>query len=140
MLSALISFLALVAGAILGITLTLRARKLEPIPEQPLDPITRVTNVLLIPGYLIVSPMMFFLAMVSEAYEEGILGVIGWIIAGVIWIAPFFFGTGLGLSVYLRKKGKGTQAFILQFAGFAAIALSFLLYAVFVGTLLTPLN
>lgn len=139
-MSFLISLIATILGAALGIFLALKkTERREPLIDS-LDKMTKVFNVFLLVGYVMATPMMWFLAMVSEASEVGFLGVLGWIIAALIWIAPFFFGAGLGLSVLLRKKGKSVESFLAQFAGIAAIAASFLLYAVFVGFLLSPLN
>lgn len=141
MMPALISFCATAVGFLAALILVLRLRNTSSPSPHALDPITRVFNVLLSVGYVCFSPILWFLALVSESYpEEGILCVLGWIVAGAIWILPAAFGTGIGLSVLLRKKGRGRAAFIIQFAGACAVALSFALYAIFVGTLLTPLN
>ena len=81
-----------------------------------------------------------FLGMISVPEREGFLGIIGWIIAIIIASASLFCGLGLGASVAFRKKGKSKLSFAIQFAGVVAIALSFVLYALFVGVLICPLN
>jgi uncharacterized membrane protein len=78
--------------------------------------------------------------MISEGYKDGILGILGWIVAVIIASAALISGLGIGASVALRKKGKSKLSFAVQFAGVIAIALSFVLYALFVGTLISPLN
>jgi hypothetical protein len=65
---------------------------------------------------------------------------IGAIIGIVIASSTFFCALGLGLSVALRKKGKSRLSFAAQFMGAAAILLSVLLYCIFVGSLISPLN
>lgn len=140
MLSLLISILATILGCAIGLGLAIAARKVKGPVGDSLESATKICNVLLLAVYAMASPIIWFLGLVSEAYQEGFWGVIGWVIAAVIWIAPLFFGLGLGLSVWLRKKGRSVAAFVIQFAGVMAIAASFLLYAIFVGSLLTPLN
>ena len=71
---------------------------------------------------------------------EGFLRILGWIVAVIIPSAPLFCFCGLGLSAALRKKGKSKQSFAVQFIGFAAAALSVLLFFVFYGNLLSYLN
>lgn len=140
MLSLLLSVVATIIGAVLGIILAVRAKKITPTAVTSLDKLTTVTNILLIIPYISAAPTLWFIALFSEAYHEGFLGFLGWIVCGIIWFVPFFLGFGLGLSVFWRKSGHSVRAFVAQFAGLAAIAVSFTLYAVFVGLLLTPLN
>lgn len=139
-----LSLIATVVGVIIGVAVLLCAKKspaLHPSKdEEGLKKTQHLIGVLLIPTYVVISPFAWFLALVSEAYQDGFLGVLGWIVAVIISIAPLFFGSGLGFAYSLNRKGKIKAAFFVQLAGLAAVALSFVLYAVFVGSLLTPLN
>ena len=84
--------------------------------------------------------MYLFLGMISEPAYDGILGLLGWIVAIVTASAALFCGLGLGFSVALRKKGKSKLSFAVQFAGLAGIGLTVLLYVIFAGNLLRSLN
>lgn len=140
-MSFIVTLASTVLGLACGLYFILRARQINPANNLTnIDILTKILNVVVTVMYAMATPMMWFLAMVSEAYNDGFLGFLGWMIAGLIWIVPFFFGFGVGLSVLLRRRGKSIPAFFAQFTGFAAIAVSFLLYALFVGTLLSPLN
>ena len=54
--------------------------------------------------------------------------------------AALFCGIGLGLSVAFRKKGKSKLSFAVQFAGVGGIGLTVILFFLFYGNLLRPLN
>lgn len=137
----IISIFVTFIGLAVGILLALKTRRTAGLPySSQIDTTSQVMNIVMLVVYIMATPMMWFLALVCEAYQEGFLGALGWAVAAVIWIAPAAFGLGLGASVALRKRGKSVAGFVIQFAGVGAIALSFLLYAVFVGSLLTPLN
>ena len=129
-----------VAGIIAGILIAVRTKKSDGAVYGRLDNAGRITNILLIPLYVILSPLYLLLGMISEAHYDGFLGIIGWIVAVIIASAAIFCGLGLGFSVALRKKGKSKLSFAIQFAGAAAIALSVLLYCIFAGNLLSSLN
>ena len=129
-----------VAGIIAGILIAVRTKKLDGVVYGRLDNAGRITNILLIPLYVILSPLYLFLGMISASGEEGFLGIIGWIVAIICASAALFCGLGLGFSVALRKKGKSKLSFAVQFAGVVAIALTVLLYCAFAGNLLESLN
>ena len=129
-----------VAGIIAGILIAVRTKKSDGVVYGRLDNAARITNILLIPLYVILSPLYLFLGMISASGEEGFLGIIGWIVAIICASASLFCGLGLGFSVALRKKGKSKLSFAVQFAGVVAIALTVLLYCAFAGNLLESLN
>ena len=54
--------------------------------------------------------------------------------------AALFCGTGLGLSVAFRKRGKSKLSFAVQFAGFGGIGLTLILFFLFYGNLLSSIN
>ena len=68
------------------------------------------------------------------------MGVIGWAVCIVCASAALVCYSGLGASVALRKKGKRVPSFLVQFAGVISIGLTVLLYILFEGTLISPLN
>lgn len=132
--------LGAIVGIIGGILLAACSKKAAGVTFGKLDNVGRITNIILIPLYVILSPLYLLLGMISEAHYDGFLGIIGWIVAVIIASAAIFCGLGLGFSVALRKKGKSKLSFAIQFAGAAAIALSVLLYCIFAGNLLSSLN
>ena len=127
-------------GIIAGIIIATRTKKSDGIVYGKLDTIGRITNIILIPVYAIISLPCMFLGMISSPKQDGILGILGWIVSIIIASEVLFCGLGLGASVALRKKGESKKSFLLQFAGAIAIVLTFVLYSVFAGNLLKPLN
>lgn len=116
------------------------SKKTEGVVYGKLDKAGRITNILLIPAYAVLGLFTMALGIFSNPEYDGILGVLGWIVAILIASAPLFCGLGLGFSVALRKKGRSKQSFAVQFAGLAAVALSLILFFVFYGNLLSSLN
>ena len=136
----LYTFLEAILGIVLAIFLAVRTKKSEDVIYGRLDNFGRLSNALLAIVYGCAAPGFMFLGMISEPRGEGFLVVIGAIIGIVIASSTFFCALGLGLSVALRKKGKSRLSFAAQFMGAAAILLSVLLYCIFVGSLISPLN
>jgi hypothetical protein len=128
------------AGVVAGLLLALCIKRAAGVKYGALDKVGMVTNIILAVFYVGFSPFYMFLGMICEANHDGFLGVLGWIVSIIAASAALFCGVGLGGSVALRKKGKSVLSFIAQFAGVGGIGLTFLLYALFVGTLLAPLN
>lgn len=129
-----------VAGVLAFILLAVCTKKAEGVVYGKLDKAGRITNILLIPVYLCLSPLALFLGMISSPRHDGFLGILGWIVSIIIASAALFCGLGLGLSVALRKKGKSKQSFIVQFAGVIGIGLCVGLYCLFAGNLIKYLN
>ena len=78
-------------------------------------------------------------AIASPRYD-GFLGILGWIVSVIMASAALFCGIGLGLSVAFRKKGKSKLSFAVQFAGIVGIGLTVILFFIFYGNLLRPIN
>ena len=129
-----------IAAVVVGVLLAVRSKKAEGVTYGKLDIVGRITNILLIPGYVVLAPFYLFLGMISYPAYDGFLGIIGWIVTIINGSAALFCGLGLGFSVALRKKGRSKLSFAVQFAGVAAIALTILLYSVCTGNLVNPLN
>lgn len=129
-----------VVAVIAGILLAVCTKKSEGVTYRKLDKVGRIINLVLIPVYLLPSPLYLFLGMIATPRYEGFLGALGWIVAILMASAALFCGIGLGLSVFFRKKGKSKLSFGVQFAGFAGIGLTLVLFFVFYGNLLRPLN
>ena len=68
------------------------------------------------------------------------VGILGWIVSIIMASAALFCGIGLGLSAAFRKKGKSKLSFAVQFAGVGGIGLTGILFFLFYGNLLRPLN
>lgn len=129
-----------IAGLAAYILLAVCTKKADGVVYGKLDKAGRITNILLIPVYVCLSPLYLFFGMISSPRHEGFLGILGWIVSIIIASAALFCGLGLGCSVALRKKGKSKQSFIVQFAGLVAIGLSVGLYCLLAGNLIKYLN
>ena len=128
-------------GAIVGgILIAVCTKRSKDISYGKLDKVGRITNILLLILYTCLSPFYMFIGMICSSYQEGFLRVIGWIVSIICASASLFCGLGLGFSVALRKKGRSKLSFAVQFAGVIGIALTVLLYLIFVGSLIAPLN
>lgn len=136
----LYTILEAVVGAIGGILLAACTGKSEGVTYGKLDKSGRITNIILIPVYGCLAPLYMFLGMIARPHYDGLLRILGWIVAVIMASAALFCGLGLGYSVYLRKKGKSKQSFAVQFAGAGAIAITLILFFIFYGNLLSPLN
>lgn len=132
--------LAAACGIIGGILLSVCTKKKEGVAYGALDNAGVVTNIVLTIIYAISAPFYMFIGMIAEPYKNGFWGVVGAIIAIIMGSTPLIAGLGIGASVALRKRGKSTLSFLVQLAGVASIVLTVALYAIFVGTLLAPLN
>ena len=122
------------------IFLAVRTKKAEGVIYGKLDKAGQITNILLTLVYVCLSPLYLFLGMIANPRYEGFLGLLGWIVAIVMASAALFCGIGLGLSVAFRKQGKSKLSFAVQFAGLGGIGLTLLLFFIFYGNLLRPLN
>ncbi len=133
-------FIEALAAIIIGLLIAICSKKASGVVYGKRDKIGRITNIILIFVYLVLSPLYLGLGIFSFPEHDGFLGILGWIIAVIISSAALFCGIGLGLSVALRKKGKSKQSFAVQFLGFVGIGLTVVLYVVFTGNLLSYLN
>lgn len=129
-----------IVGIAAGILLAVITKKAEGVTYGKLDKAGFITNIVLIPIYLVVSAFTMVLAMFMRPHYDGFLAVVAWIVIVIASSAALFCGLGLGASVALRKKGKSKQSFAVQFAGAAGIALTFAIFCLFYGNLLAPLN
>ena len=129
-----------VVAVIAGILLAACTKKAENVTYGKLDKLGRITNILLLLLYVSISYVYLFLGMIARPHYDGFLGILGWIVSIVMASAALPCGIGLGLSVAFRKKGKQKLSFAVQFAGVGGIALSVLLFFLFYGNLLRPIN
>ena len=129
-----------IIAVVAGIFLTVRTKKAEGVTYGKLDKAGRFTNIALLILYVCLSPLYLFVAMIANPRYDGILGILGWIVAIIMGSAALFCGIGLGLSVAFRKKGKSKQSFAVQFAGIGGIGLTLILFFIFYGNLLRPIN
>ena len=129
-----------VVAVVAGILIAVRTKKADGMVYGKLDKACRITNVALIPVYAALSLFSMGLGIFSYPEYEGLLGILGWIVAVIISSAPLVCFVGLGFSVALRKKGRSKQSFAIQFVGFAGNGLSILLFFLFYGNLLSYLN
>ena len=127
-------------AVISGIFLAARTKKADGVVYSKLDKAGRITNILLIPLYVCLAPLYMFLGMVARPRYDGFLGILGWIVAIIMGSASLPCGLGLGFSVALRKKGRSRLSFAVQFAGVLGIAITLILFFLFYGNLLRPLN
>ena len=132
--------IATIAGLIAGIILVACTKKAEGVTYGKLDKAGRITNIVLIPVYVVLSLVYIALTIFTSPAHDGFLGILSWLVCLIIAVAPASCGLGLGLSASLRKKGRSKQSFIAQFAGIAGCALGIVLFVVFYGNLLASLN
>ena len=129
-----------VVAIIAGLVIAISTKKADGVIYGKLDKAGRITNILLIPVYVCLSPLYLFLGMISSPRYDGFLGILGWIVSVIIASAALSCGLGLGFSVALRKKGRSKLSFAVQFAGIGGIGLTLALYVIFAGNLLRYLN
>ena len=127
-------------AVIAGILIAVCTKKAEGVTYGKLDRIGQVTNVLLLLVYVGFSFVYLFLGMIANPRYDGFLGLLGWIVSVIMASAALFCGIGLGLSVALRKKGRSKLSFVVQFLGAAGIGLTIMLFFLFYGNLLRPIN
>ena len=129
-----------IVAVVAGILIAMCTKRADGVRYDRLDKAGLITNILLIPVYLCLSPLYLFLGMIANPRYEGFLGVLGWIVSVIMASAALFCGVGLGLSVAFRKKGKSKLSFAVQFVGVGGIAITLILFFLFYGNLLRPLN
>ena len=129
-----------VIAVVAGILLAVCTKKADGVTYGKLDKIGRVTNILLCLFYVGFSFFYLFLGAIASPRYDGFLGFLGWIVSIIMASAALFCGIGLGLSVAFRKKGKSKLSFAVQFAGLGGISLTVVLFFLFYGNLLRPLN
>ena len=132
--------IAAIIGLIAGILLAACTKKAEGVVYGKLDKVGRVTNIVLIPVYVVLSLVYIAIAIFTAPAHDGFLGMLSWLVCLIIAAAPASCGLGLGFAASLRKKGRSKQSFIAQFAGIAGCALGIILFVVFYGNLLASLN
>ena len=129
-----------VIAVIAGILIAVCTKKADGVTYGKLDKIGQITNILLLLVYVGSSFLYLFLGMIANPRYDGFLGILGWIVSVVMASAALFCGIGLGLSVAFRKRGKSKLSFAIQFSGVAGIALTLILFFLFYGNLLRPIN
>ena len=129
-----------IVAVIAGILIAVCTKKADGVVYSKLDKIGRITNLILLLFYAGFSFVYLFLGIIARPNYDGFLGILGWIVSIIMASAALFCGIGLGLSVAFRKKGKSKLSFAVQFAGVGGIGLTFILFFIFYGNLLRPLN
>ena len=129
-----------IAAVVAGILIATCTKRTDGLTYNKLDKIGRITNILLLLFYVGFSFFYLFLGAIATPRYDGFLGILGWIVSIVMASAALFCGIGLGLSVAFRKKGKSKLSFAVQFAGIGSIGLTVILFFLFYGNLLRPIN
>ena len=133
--------LAVIACIVAGVIIAVCSRKAEGVSYGILDKVGIVTNILLIPAYIVVSVFCLFLVMLGMNPDgEGFMLVVSVLVSAIASTGPAIWGLGLGASVALRRKGKSKLSFWVQFAGVAGLAFFMLLYVLVADTLFASLN
>ena len=136
----IVVILETILAMIAGIVIAVRTKKADGVIYGKLDKAGWVTNIVLLVLYIGLSPLYLFLGMLCRPGYGGLLAILGWIVSFVVSSASVFCFLGLGFSVALRKKGKSRQSFAVQFAGVFGIILAVVVFCIFYGNLLAPLN
>ena len=129
-----------IVAVVAGILIAVCTKKSDGVIYSKLDKAGRITNMLLLLFYVGFSFFYLFLGAIARPRYDGFLGILGWIVSVIMASAALFCGVGLGLSVAFRKKGKSKLSFAVQFAGIGGIGLTVVLFFLFYGNLLKPLN
>lgn len=129
-----------ICAVIAGILIAACTKRSNSITYGKLDKIGQISNIVLTLVYVCASPFCLFLGMIANPRHEGFLGILGWIVSIIMASAAIPCGLGLGFSVALRKKGRSKLSFAVQFAGVGGICLTVILFFLFYGNLLKPLN
>ena len=129
-----------IVAVVVGILIAVCTKRADGVTYGKLDKIGRFTNILLLLFYVGFSYVYLFLGMIANPRYEGFLGILGWTVSIMLGWGGVLWGIGLGLSVAFRKKGKSKLSFAVQFAGVGGIGLTFILFFIFYGNLLRPLN
>ena len=124
----------------LGILLATRTKFRDGVVYGRLDRAGRITNIGLTILYACLSPFYMLLGMIAAPAYDGFLGFLGWVVAIIAASAALPCGVGIGASVALRKRGKSRLSFVVQFAGVLGILITLVIFLVFYGNLLSPLN
>lgn len=137
-------FLYAIAAAIVaivaGILLAVRSKKDQDVVYGKLDRAGRILNIVLIPVCAFLSIYCMAFSLFCYPNHKGFLGILGWIVCIIIGSEPLLCGLGLGFSARLRKKGRSKLSFAMQFLGVAGWSVCMLMFYVFYGNLLAPLN
>ena len=128
-------YLQAIIGVVAGLLIAICTKKSEGLIYGALDKAGRITNIVLLIIYAIVSYPVMLLSLVCCVNLVEKWGVFGWIVSIICVSSVLICGLGLGFSVALRKKGKSVQSFIIQFAGLISLVLTFLMFAFFCDTL-----
>ena len=122
--------LAVIGCIVAGVIIAVRSRKAEGVSYGVLDKVGIVTNILLIPAYIVVSFFCLFLVMLGMNPDgEGFMLVVSVLVSAIASTGSAIWGLGLGASVALRRKGKSKLSFWVQFAGPIVFSLILLLEA-----------
>ena len=129
-----------IVAVVAGILIAVCTKKADGVVYSKLDKIGRITNILLLLFYIGFSFFYLFLGAIANPRYDGFLGILGWIVSIIMASAALFCGVGLGLSVAFRKRGRSKLSFAVQFLGIAGIGLTVILFFLFYGNLLRPIN
>ena len=129
-----------IVAVIAGILIAVCTKKADGVVYGKLDKIGRITNLILLLFYVGFSGVYLFLGMIARPNYDGFLGTLGWIVSVIMASTALVCGIGLGLSVAFRKRGKSKLSFDIQFAGLGSIGLTIILFFLFYGNLLKPIN
>ena len=129
-----------VIAVIAGILIAVCTKKADGVVYGKLDKIGRITNLILLLFYAGFSFVYLFLGIIARPNYDGFLGILGWIVSVIMASTALVCGIGLGLSVAFRKRGKSKLSFDIQFAGLGSIGLTVILFFLFYGNLLKPIN
>ena len=129
-----------IVAVIAGILIAVCTKKADGVVYSKLDKIGRITNLILLLFYAGFSFVYLFLGIIARPNYDGFLGILGWIVSVIMASTALICGIGLGLSVAFRKRGKSKLSFDIQFAGLGSIGLTIILFFLFYGNLLRPIN
>ena len=119
-----------IVAVIAGILIAVCTKKADGVVYGKLDKIGRITNLILLLFYVGFSFVYLFLGIIARPNYDGFLGILGWIVSVIMASTALICG----------KRGKSKLSFDIQFAGLGSIALTIILFFLFYGNLLKPIN
>ena len=97
-------------AVIAGILLAVCTKKEADVTYTKLDKAGRITNILLIPVYVCLAPLYLFLGMIASPRYDGLLGILGWIVASIMGSAALFSALVWGSPWHCAKREDPSQA------------------------------
>ena len=95
-----------IVGVVAGILIAVCTKKADGVIYSKLDKIGRVTNILLLLFYVGFSFFYMFLGTIANPRYDGFLVILGWIVSVIMASAALFCGIGLTVILFFLFYGN----------------------------------